>query len=124
VARYKRHNWVTTLGAHGPGKIKPEPKFKHPVTIDPEQEYLKAVAQLEKEIPTLKGHHSLPEKQLQLAQLHKEQVVSMGFKPQMAELGFFVAGPDNLEHSLAARRLWEAAEKLEKQAKKLPQKRV
>jgi len=126
MARSKRRDWVRHGGAHGKGKSKPVPKITKPreVVIDPEVEYLKAVDSLEKEIAESKEHPTLPEKQIRLAQIHRDQVFAMGFNPELATHGFFVAGPNRLEHSKKARAIWEAADKLEKQAQKHPQKRV
>lgn len=101
----------------------PKIKFQaQPKPADPEAQYRAQVKSLEASIaaanvleslkPALSNH------QLKLAQVHREWVVNgLGFNPDLAKLGFFVAGPNGHQRSLEGRRIWEAADALTRAAR-------
>lgn len=121
-----RRRLITTGGASGNrsnvatiSKIKPLTKQK---TTDPASEYQAQVKSLEAAIKAAQGSEALkaaiPNHQLKLARVHRDYVTNdLGFRPDLAKLGFFVAGPNEPQRSLEGRRIWEAADALERAAR-------
>ena len=114
-----------TGGANGNRNTAIAPKIKSPSkpkSIDPASEYRTQVKSLEATIAAAKGSETLrmtlPNHQLNLARVHRDYVTNnLGFRPDLAKLGFFVAGPNDHQRSVEARRLWEAADALERAAR-------